>query len=123
MKALIVNLAEDPKALPADKINAYPTYNRRHFLKDLYEQPIDKFKKNNCVGYPAQPLEGKAPALKRPMTSYTRFHSPIRFDPMSPDNVKQYNADVLEEIEKIKMKVGGKCYASTESLMKALAVV
>ena len=29
---------------------------------------------------------------------------------------------MLDEIEKIKMKVGGKCYASTESLMKALVV-
>ncbi len=57
------------------------------------------------------------------MTAFTRFHSPVKFDPMSPENIKQYNADVLEEIEKIKMKVGGKCYASTESLMKALSIV
>jgi hypothetical protein len=28
----------------------------------------------------------------------------------------------LDEIEQIKMKVGGKCYASTESLMRALIV-
>lgn len=32
------------------------------------------------------------------MTSYNRFHSPVRFDPLSPENVKQYNADVLEEV-------------------------
>jgi hypothetical protein len=36
--------------------------------------------------------------------------------------VKQYNAEVLEEIEKVKEKLGGKCYASTESLMKAMVV-
>lgn len=50
-KALIVDLSEDPLCIPADNINAYPTYNRRHFLKDLYEQPITKFKARNNVGY------------------------------------------------------------------------
>ena len=32
------------------------------------------------------------------MTSYVRFHSPERFDPLSSDNVKKYNEDVMEEI-------------------------
>lgn len=47
------------------------------------------------------------------MTSYIKFHSPIRFDPMSNENVKQYNKEMLDDIEKIKMKIGGKSYAST----------
>jgi hypothetical protein len=46
----------------------------------------------------------------------------VRFDPLSADNVANYNAEVLEEIEKIKMRMGGKCAASTDSLMKALYV-
>ena len=29
------------------------------------------------------------------MTAFVRFHSPIRFDPMSDDNVKKYNEEVL----------------------------
>jgi hypothetical protein len=56
------------------------------------------------------------------MTACVRFHSPVRFDPTSGENVKQYNLEVLEEIEKIKMKMGSKCSASTDSLMKALYV-
>lgn len=56
------------------------------------------------------------------MTACVRFHSPVRFDPLSPDNVLKYNEDVLEEIEKIKMRMGSKCSASTDSLMKALYV-
>ena len=64
-------------------------------------------------------MKGK---VKRPMTACVRFHSHVRFDPLSQDNVSAYNAEVLEEIEKIKMRMGGKCAASTESLMKALYV-
>jgi hypothetical protein len=60
--------------------------------------------------------------VKRPMTACVRFQSPVRFDPLSPDNVAVYNAEVLEEIEKIKLRMGGKCAASTDSLMKALYV-
>lgn len=56
------------------------------------------------------------------MTSFTRFHSSQKFDPLSIDNVKQYNSDVLEQLEKIKSKLGGRSYASTETLMKALAI-
>lgn len=37
--------------------------------------------------------------------------------------MRNYNADVLDEIEKIKLKLGERCSASTESLMRALAVV
>jgi hypothetical protein len=36
--------------------------------------------------------------------------------------VRRHNEEAIEEIEKIKMRMGGKCYASTESLMKALVV-
>ena len=56
------------------------------------------------------------------MTSFTRFHSSKMYDPFSVENVKQFNEDALNEIEKIKSKVGGNNYASTESLMKALVI-
>jgi hypothetical protein len=41
---------------------------------------------------------------------------------LSNDNVKKHNESVLDEIEKIKLRMGGKCSASTESLMKALYI-
>lgn len=117
----MVDLTKDPLGLPSNKMITHPTYNRRDLLKNLYEQETSQFKKRNNICY-VHSNEAKAKPLTRPLTSVTRFHSPIRFDPLSPENVKQYNAEMLEEIEKIKSKMGGKCYASTESLMKALSV-
>ena len=56
------------------------------------------------------------------MTACVRFNTPTFFDPLSHDNVKQYNSEVLEEIEKVKLKMGGKASASTQTLMRALMV-
>ena len=76
--------------IPSENINQYPTYNKRTLLKNLYEQPVKKFQKRNIIGY-VHSSEPKLDKPKRPMTAFTRFHSPDRFDPLSSDNVKQYN--------------------------------
>lgn len=82
----------DPLNVVPDPINAYPTYNRREFLKKRYEEPVRAFKKLNNVEEVSEKIK---PNVKRPMTAFVRFHSPIRFDPMSDDNVKKYNEEVL----------------------------
>lgn len=115
----MIDLSKDPLSIRPNSVNPYPTYNKREFLKKRYEEPVRLFKKLNSIEEPSE--QAKA-GLKRPMTACVRFHSPVRFDPLSRDNVLQYNAEVLEEIEKIKMRMGSKCSASTDSLMKALYV-
>lgn len=115
----VIDLSKDPLSVKPDTINPYPTYNKREFLKKRYEEPVRLFKKLNSI---EEPSEKTRAGLKRPMTACVRFHSPVRFDPLSRDNVLRYNEEVLEEIEKIKMKMGSKCSASTDSLMKALYV-
>lgn len=114
-----IDLSKDPLAKHADPINPYPTYNRHNFLKNLYQQSTNKFKKITNIEQVADNIKQN---VVKPMTSYIKFHSPIRFDPMSNENVKQYNKEMLDDIEKIKMKIGGKSYASTQCLMKALII-
>ena len=53
------------------------------------------FKKLNNIEEPTEKVKS---SLKRPMTAFVRFHSPVRFDPLSNENVLKYNEDVLEEI-------------------------
>lgn len=119
LRGAVHDLTKDPLSVAADAPDRHPTYDRRQFLKTRYEEPVRRFKKLNNSEEVGEKVRGK---VKRPMTACVRFQSPIRFDPLSPDNVASYNADVLEEIEKIKMRMGGKCAASTDSLMKALYV-
>lgn len=41
---------------------------------------------------------------------------------MHPSNIATYNNETLQQIEKIKEKLGGKFSASTDSLMRALFI-
>ena len=51
-----------------------------------------------------------------------RFASQFKFDPVNLLSRDKYNEEILEDIEKIKSKFGGKFSASTDALMKALYV-
>lgn len=92
-KGHVIDLTADSLCLPSDTPNAYPTYDRRRFLDQKYSEPVRRFKKLNNTEEPAEKVRGN---VKRPMTACVRFQSPVRFDPLSPDNVAVYNAEVLE---------------------------
>ena len=45
-----------------------------------------------------------------------------KFNPFHQQNVENYNAEALEDIAKIKEKMGGINYISTDALMKGLSI-
>lgn len=61
----------------------------------MHEQSVNKYKIDNRIEEVSANLRK---GVTRPMTSYIKFNSPIRFDPFSEDNVKKYNQEALDEI-------------------------